>query len=235
MFYTKINTHIIDFIIAGDETGIKYLGFDTERGQNKLKISGEWIYNNNFFKTSIEEIQNFFLGKTTDFLTILSPQGTEFQNKVWNALLTIPFAETRTYKEIATQIGNDKASRAVGMANNRNPISIIIPCHRVIGASGKLVGYAGGVDIKEKLLGFEKLIYTFNRLKESYNIKSSKIKTSFIVDDNTRIFFKRIGFSIPKKDKDFKDMIEGLLPPSFEFYQEYNDLINKYSKDPFKF
>ena len=155
MYYTKINTHIVDFIIAGDKTGIKYLGFDTERGLNKLKIGENWVKNHDFFKESIKEIQNFFLGKSTNFLTNLSFEGTEFQNKVWSALLTIPFAETRTYKDIAIQIGNEKASRAVGMANNKNPITIVIPCHRVIGANGQLVGYFGGLNMKKSLLELE--------------------------------------------------------------------------------
>ncbi|MBR5123218.1 MAG: methylated-DNA--[Anaerotignum sp.] len=79
-----------------------------------------------------------------------------FQKKVWDALRDIPYGETRTYGEIAETVGNPKAARAVGMANNRNPIAIIVPCHRVVGASGKLVGYAGGMEQKEKLLHLEK-------------------------------------------------------------------------------
>jgi len=86
----------------------------------------------------------------------LAPAGTAFMQKVWNALLTIPYGETRSYKEIAIAVGNSKACRAVGMANNRNPISVVIPCHRVIGANGKLVGYGGGLDIKSYLLDLEK-------------------------------------------------------------------------------
>jgi len=82
-------------------------------------------------------------------------QGTDFQKKVWHALEQIPYGETRSYKDIATAIGNAKASRAVGMANNRNPITIAVPCHRVIGSSGKLVGYAGGLEMKEKVLELE--------------------------------------------------------------------------------
>ena len=82
-------------------------------------------------------------------------RGTPFQKQVWNSLLTIPFGQTRTYSELANQIGNPKAVRAVGAANGKNPISIIVPCHRVIGASGKLTGFAGGLDAKEKLLRIE--------------------------------------------------------------------------------
>ena len=84
------------------------------------------------------------------------PKGTEFQQKVWKALQEIPYGETRTYGEIAAAIGNPKAARAVGMANNKNPIGIIIPCHRVVGANGKLVGYAGGMEKKEFLLELER-------------------------------------------------------------------------------
>ena len=84
-----------------------------------------------------------------------APSGTEFQQKVWKALKDIPYGKTKSYKDIAAAVGNEKACRAVGMANNRNPISIIIPCHRVIGKNGKLVGYGGGLEIKEYLLKLE--------------------------------------------------------------------------------
>ena len=107
-------------------------------------------------RETIKQINEYLDGKRSLFDLQLEPQGTEFQNKVWNALKEIPFGETRSYGEIAKIIGNEKASRAVGMANNKNPIAIIVPCHRVIGANGKLVGYAGGLDIKEKLLNLEK-------------------------------------------------------------------------------
>ena len=83
-------------------------------------------------------------------------QGTPFQQKVWAALREIPYGETRSYGQIAAQVGNPKASRAVGMANNRNPIAIIVPCHRVIGANGSLTGYAGGLNVKEELLALER-------------------------------------------------------------------------------
>jgi methylated-DNA-[protein]-cysteine S-methyltransferase len=107
-------------------------------------------------KEAIKQLNEYFDGKRSSFDLQLQPRGTEFQNKVWKALIDIPFGETRSYGEIAKAIGNEKASRAVGMANNKNPIPIIVPCHRVIGANGKLVGYAGGIDIKERLLNIEK-------------------------------------------------------------------------------
>ena len=97
----------------------------------------------------------YFDGTRKDFTVPLDFNGTEFQKKVWTALLSIPFGETRSYGEIARDLGNPTASRAVGAANGRNPISIIAPCHRVIGSNGKLTGYGGGLDVKEMLLALE--------------------------------------------------------------------------------
>lgn len=106
-------------------------------------------------KKASEQINEYFSGKRETFDLPLNPEGTEFMKKVWKQLLNIPYGETKTYKQIATEIGNEKAARAVGMANNKNPIPIIIPCHRVIGSNKKLVGYALGLDVKEKLLKLE--------------------------------------------------------------------------------
>lgn len=106
-------------------------------------------------KEGYNQIQEYLSGKRKIFNLPLALKGTEFQLKVWNALKTIPYGETRSYKDIAILINREKAARAVGMANNRNPISIIIPCHRVIGSNGKLVGYGGGLNIKEYLLKLE--------------------------------------------------------------------------------
>ncbi len=102
------------------------------------------------------QLLEYFNGKRTRFNLPLEPLGTPFQRCVWQALTTIPHGETRSYGEIASQVGNPKASRAVGMANNRNPLPILIPCHRVIGSDGKLVGYAGGLERKVALLQLEK-------------------------------------------------------------------------------
>lgn len=103
-----------------------------------------------------KELDEYFIGKRKVFDLPLKFNGTKFQEQVWNALLKIPYGETKTYKDIATAVGNYKASRAVGMANNKNNIIILIPCHRVIGSNGKLVGYAGGLEVKEYLLKLEK-------------------------------------------------------------------------------
>lgn len=106
-------------------------------------------------KETYKQISKYLEGKRKTFDIPIKMQGTEFQKKVWKELIQIPYGETRSYKQIAEKIGNPRASRAVGMANHNNPIAIIAPCHRVIGTNKKLVGYAGGIDIKEKLLKIE--------------------------------------------------------------------------------
>lgn len=107
-------------------------------------------------KEAKKQLDQYLAGERKEFDLPLKPQGTEFQQSVWKALEEIPYGETRYYGQIAQSIGNPKAPRAVGLANNRNPISIFIPCHRVIGKNGKLVGYGGGLHIKELLLDLEK-------------------------------------------------------------------------------
>ena len=102
------------------------------------------------------QLDEYFRGARKNFDLPLNPAGTEFQRKVWDALLAIPYGETRTYREIAEAAGCPRGFRAVGMANNKNPIAIIIPCHRVIGSNGKLVGYASGLGRKEALLALER-------------------------------------------------------------------------------
>jgi methylated-DNA-[protein]-cysteine S-methyltransferase len=110
---------------------------------------------NPFLVETERQLSAYFAGKLKSFTVPLDFKGTEFQKSVWKALLTIPFGETRSYGEIARQIGRPTAVRAVGAANGRNPISIIAPCHRVIGSTGELTGFAGGLAVKERLLGIE--------------------------------------------------------------------------------
>ncbi len=102
------------------------------------------------------QLEEYFAGRRKTFSVALDMRGTRFQKDVWESLLAIPFGETRGYGQLAKQLGNPRATRAVGSANGRNPLSIIVPCHRVIGSSGKLTGFAGGLDTKAKLLGMEK-------------------------------------------------------------------------------
>lgn len=115
-----------------------------------------WVADDSAFPDAVEQLQAYFAGELTEFDLRLDMLGTAFQKKVWAALLTIPYGETRSYGEIARQIGAPGAFRAVGLANGHNPIGIIVPCHRVIGANGSLTGYGGGIDRKRALLEMEK-------------------------------------------------------------------------------
>lgn len=117
---------------------------------------GYLIKETDLIKEGYRQIKGFLEGRIKEFDLPIYLEGTDFQVKVWQALMDIPYGETRSYKDIAEMVGSPKAYRAVGMTNNKNPISIIVPCHRVIGANGKLVGYGGGLDNKEKLLLLEK-------------------------------------------------------------------------------
>lgn len=146
------NTKIGRIVIQENGTAITKLDFINKEVQEQIIQEHETA----LLKEAIKQLDEYFDGKRKSFDLPLEPKGTEFQKKVWNALKEIPFGETRSYGEIAKIIGNEKAARAIGMANNKNPIAIIVPCHRVIGANGKLVGYAGGLDIKERLLKLEK-------------------------------------------------------------------------------
>ena len=105
---------------------------------------------------AFEQIRAYLKGTRKIFDFPYELHGTEFQKKVWNELCKIPYGETRTYKQIAAEVGNPKASRAVGMANNKNPMMLAVPCHRVIGTNGALTGYAGGLDVKKALLELER-------------------------------------------------------------------------------
>ena len=139
--------------IAENNGAISHVVF---RGDAKKDFNGYTAAETPLIKKSAAQLAEYFAGKRKKFDLPLAPSGTEFQRSVWSALQTIPFGETRSYGDIAAQIGNPKACRAVGMANNRNPIAVIIPCHRVIGSDGSLTGYGGGLDVKQYLLGLEK-------------------------------------------------------------------------------
>ena len=115
----------------------------------------DWSHDPGVFGAAVAQLEAYFAGELTDFDVELDLQGTEFQRRVWKALLTIPFGETRSYGEIAEQIGAPGAARAVGLANGHNPIAIVVPCHSVIGANGSLTGFGGGLDRKRTLLELE--------------------------------------------------------------------------------
>ena len=144
-------TEIGKITIVEEDNKIINVYFDSEDTPKDINIC-----ETNILKEAGRQLQEYFSGVRTKFELPLNPKGTDFMKDVWSALEKIPYGETKTYGEIAKIIGKDKAYRAVGLANNRNPIPIFIPCHRVIGANGKLVGYAGGLDIKKQLLELEK-------------------------------------------------------------------------------
>jgi methylated-DNA-[protein]-cysteine S-methyltransferase len=116
-----------------------------------------WERDNTAFSEAVEQLDAYFAGERREFDLELDLVGTDFQRRVWKALLTIPYGQTRSYGQIAEQIGSPGASRAVGLANGHNPIGIIVPCHRVIGANGSLTGYGGGLDRKRALLELERV------------------------------------------------------------------------------
>jgi methylated-DNA-[protein]-cysteine S-methyltransferase len=107
------------------------------------------------FKTAVDQLDAYFAGALTRFTLPMAPRGSEFQQRVWTALQDIPYGQTESYGELAERIGSPRAARAVGLANGKNPISIVIPCHRVVGSDGNLTGYGGGLDRKKQLLDLE--------------------------------------------------------------------------------
>ena len=151
-------TTIGKILIAEDEQGITELTLATEleAEDKKEQFALEYVLlETMLIKEAAKQLTEYLDGTRKEFTVKLNPKGTEFQKKVWEALCAIPYGETRSYKQIAEAVGNAKASRAIGMANHNNPIMCIIPCHRVIGANGSLVGYAGGLPVKEHLLNLE--------------------------------------------------------------------------------
>ena len=154
MIYTYINTPLGELFVAKDSQGLRKVKYSKQI--DKETIPSDWKQDNEGFQEERRQFQEYFKGERNYFDLKIAPEGTTFQKNVLHALQKIPYGQTRSYGQIAQEIGNPKAARAVGLANNRNPISIIIPCHRVIGSSGELTGYAGGLDIKERLLNLEK-------------------------------------------------------------------------------
>ena len=155
-YYTKFASKFGEITLIGDEDGINRLHWKSEEVKRPLEISSDWERNDEFFTEARKQLQEYFAGKRKNFDLKLNPQGTDFQKRVWNALSEIPYGELRSYQDIAIAIGNKKACRAIGMANSKNPIPIIVPCHRVIGKNGKLVGFAIGLKTKQGLINIEK-------------------------------------------------------------------------------
>lgn len=154
LHYSRFNSMAGPLALAVSERGLVLLEFD--RGSfPPNKFHANWVESAAATMPYIKELQEYFSGERRDFSFPLDMRGTPFQLKCWRALLEIPYGETRTYADIARAVGRPKGFRAVGLANNRNPIAIVVPCHRVIASDGTLCGYGGGLDLKRKLLDLE--------------------------------------------------------------------------------
>ena len=155
MSYKKIKTPVGELTLIANDTHLMAVLWGNEDESRVKIILGEEQNNHPILCETEKQLREYFACERKSFELPLQFIGTDFQKKVWNELLKIPFGETRTYLQIAQQLGDKNATRAVGLANGKNPISIIAPCHRVIGASGKLTGFAGGLENKAFLLELE--------------------------------------------------------------------------------
>jgi methylated-DNA-[protein]-cysteine S-methyltransferase len=153
MKYTVLDSPVGPLMLAGDESVLRELWF--LQGRQRVAPNPAWTESARAFAEAKRQLKAYFAGRLTSFTLAVDPGGTAFQSRVWRALQEIPYGETVSYGEVARRIGDPKAVRAVGLANGANPISIVIPCHRVIGANGALVGYGGGLPMKRALLALE--------------------------------------------------------------------------------
>ncbi len=153
MYYSFLKTPIGDLLLAGDEQGLSLVGFP--EGSMRREPEADWIYSDDLFTAAREQLTAYFDGTLQEFDLQLSPNGTAFQLEVLAELQRIPYGTTTSYGDIAKRIGRPKAVRAVGAANGRNPLPIIIPCHRVVGSTGALTGFGGGLPTKKALLRLE--------------------------------------------------------------------------------
>ena len=155
-FYKTMKSPVGELTLVASDKGLAAILWEEEK-PNRVPLKDLVLDKKHPVLTEVEaQLKEYFQGERKKFSVKLDPHGTEFQKKVWMALRSIPFGQTRSYGELATQIGNPNASRAVGAANGKNPISIIVPCHRVIGSNGSLTGFAGGLKNKMILLDLEK-------------------------------------------------------------------------------
>lgn len=150
-YYTLMPSPIGELLLTSDGTALNRLYME----EGPWAIGAEWIEDPAPFEEAIAQLDAYFAGTLKTFDLPVAPQGTPFQQRVWEALQAIPYGATRSYGDLAAAIGQPSAVRAVGAANGRNPISIVIPCHRVIGADGSLTGYGGGLPRKRRLLELE--------------------------------------------------------------------------------
>ena len=153
MQYRMMASPLGDLLLAGEGEVLELIGFP--EGKGEIRPGQNWVLEQNMLRNAVCQLNEYFEGRRKDFTLDLKPSGTPFQLSVLAALEQIPYGQTRTYAEIARQIGRPKAVRAVGAANGRNPLPIVIPCHRVIGSDGSLTGFGGGLAAKQYLLSLE--------------------------------------------------------------------------------
>jgi len=153
MRYTYLDSPLGALLVVRDESGLS--GLYLPSGRHPVTVAPEWVRDDAAFDDVRTQLEEYFAGHRRTFDLPLHASGTAFQQRVWTALLDIPYGETTSYGKTAAAIGAPTASRAVGLANGQNPIPIIVPCHRVIGANGALTGYGGGLDAKRWLLALE--------------------------------------------------------------------------------
>ena len=153
MKYRYIDSPIGSLLLAGDENALQIIGFP--EGKGRVEPSNDWQLDETLFGDAKTQLDEYFRGDRTTFELALAPNGTPFQLAVLDALLRIPYGATKSYQDIAEELDKPKAVRAVGAANGRNPIPIVIPCHRVIGKNGSLTGFGGGLPTKQFLLQLE--------------------------------------------------------------------------------
>ena len=157
MFYSVFSSPVGDLLVSGTNGRIGQLSFLATRNLDD-EISSTWVRDDSRFSNASRQLEEYFSGRRKQFdLQIdVEPRGASFSAAVWNELRNIPYGETASYRDIAERIGRPHACRAVGQANHRNPVAIVIPCHRVIGSDGSLTGFGGGLSTKEYLLNMEK-------------------------------------------------------------------------------
>jgi methylated-DNA-[protein]-cysteine S-methyltransferase len=153
MRYGYVNSPLGDLLVLGDHAGLRGLYMQTTR--YPVRVGSDWIRDDGAFAEVRTQLGEYFAGERREFDVPLAAAGSLWQKQVWGALVAIPYGETASYGQIAREVGVPDGARAVGLANGQNPISIIVPCHRVIGADGSLTGYGGGLPAKQFLLSLE--------------------------------------------------------------------------------
>jgi methylated-DNA-[protein]-cysteine S-methyltransferase len=153
LLYTRMDSPIGELLLTGDGHALR--GLHMMQGRRPVAMGADWLQADHAFEEVCAQLTDYFAGRRTSFDVPLQLEGTAFQREVWGGLLEIDYGETISYGELARRIGRPRAVRAVGLANGRNPIAVIVPCHRVIGADGTLTGYGGGLESKRLLLDLE--------------------------------------------------------------------------------